>query len=345
MSIFAFAQDDDIWYRFEDNKTELIGFKDANGKMKIEPKFLTMTPAYRFDKIIAVVESKGDAWDSYYLTKTGKKVGIESMHVYDNGFDCESEGFIRFKDQKIGKVGLFDGDGSVAIPPIYNYTSRVHNGMLFALQGALKRQDGEHTFHVGGVETLINTENQILIENFTHDDNINLYSIAIEDANHSISPIRDYFEGNNGEIYSFINYKKEFKHWFESVWVNARESEKIEKYFFDKLSYWDDNYGWIHVQKKDLKSSFIHSIVTKIDGIKIKNQKYNLFLEHLNKFIYTSKEFVSYYDNCGDALTSRYPVINIVVDGKNKGGYVQDHFEFLRTDDGYKLVGVSIRSK
>lgn len=32
-------------------------------------------------------------------------------------------------------------------------------------------------------------------------------------------------------------------------------------------------------------------------------------------------------------------------DGTIYGEKVQDHFEFLQTDKGYKLVGVSVRSK
>ncbi|CUV66478.1 hypothetical protein (fragment) [Sulfurovum sp. enrichment culture clone C5] len=37
--------------------------------------------------------------------------------------------------------------------------------------------------------------------------------------------------------------------------------------------------------------------------------------------------------------------MNIVVDGMNKNNEVQDHFEFLRTDKGYKLIGISIKSE
>lgn len=346
ISVFAFAQEDDIWYRFEDNKTELIGYKDANQNIKIKPKFITLVRANKFDKIIAVAKpNKDGGFESYYLAKTGKKVGIESMHIYDNGFDCENEGYIRFRDQKIDKVGLFDGDGNVVIPPIYNDISSVHNGMMFTLQGALRRKDGEHSFFIGGLEALIDTKNNILIENFTLNEDINLYSIVIEDKNYSISPTRDYFQGKNGKTYSFINYKKEFRYWFESVFKKELAKEKIKNHFFDKVSYWDDKYGWVLVSKKDLTQGMVSDIIQKLNRAKIKNAKYNIFLEDLNKFIYESKEFVSYYDNCGDALTFKYPVMNIVVDGMNKNNEVQDHFEFLRTNKGYKLIGISIRSE
>lgn len=345
-SVIVSAQENDLLYSFEDNKTELIGFKDMNGNVKIEPKFGFFTHVEKFDKIIAVAEPKSDGgFKSYYLTKTGKKVGSESMYIYDNCFDCESEGYIRFKDHKIKKVGLFDGDGNVIIPPVYNIISQVHNGVMFALSGAVIKRDGEHFSFVGGVETLIDINNNVLIEDFPFDENINLYSMFIEDDNHSTSPIRDYFIGVNGKTYSFINYKKEFRYWFESVLKEELTKEKIKNHFFDKVSYWDDKYGWVSSPKKDLESEFVQNIIAKLNKTKIKNAKYNLFLQDLNKFIYESKEFVLYYDNCTDALTSKYPVINVVVDGTKNNEYVQDHFEFLRTQDGYKLVGVSIRSQ
>lgn len=343
-TVIVSAQENDLWYSFEDNKTELIGFKDKNGNVKIEPKFGFFTHAEKFDKIIAVSEPKSEGgFASYYLTKTGKKVGIESMYMFDMTYDCENEGYIRFK--KIDKVGLFDGKGNAVIPPIYNRISKVHNGMMFALSGAVIKRDGEHFSFVGGVETLIDVNNNVLIKDFSFDENINLYSMIIEDDNHSTSPIRDYFVGTNGKTYSFINYKKEFRYWFESVLKEELTKEKIKNHFFDKVSYWDDTYGWVSFPKKDLEAEFVQNIIAKLNKTKIKNAKYNLFLEDLNKFIYESKEFVSYYDNCTDALTSKYPVINVVVDGKNKDKSVQDHFEFLRTQDGYKLVGVSIRSE
>ncbi len=115
------AQENTLWYRFDDNKTDLIGFKDANQNIKIKPKFLPFVRANQFDKIIAVAESRGDSDAYYYLTKTGKTVGIDKLHFFDNGVDCESEGFIRFRDHKIDKVGLFDGDGSIAISPDKKY--------------------------------------------------------------------------------------------------------------------------------------------------------------------------------------------------------------------------------
>ncbi|CUV66477.1 conserved hypothetical protein (fragment) [Sulfurovum sp. enrichment culture clone C5] len=107
--------------------------------------------------------------------------------------------------------------------------------MMFTLQGALRRKNGEHSFFIGGLEALIDTKNNILIENFTFNEDINLYSVVIEDTNYSISPIRDYFQGKNGKTYSFINYKKEFRYWFESVFKKELENKKIKNIFLTKF--------------------------------------------------------------------------------------------------------------
>lgn len=40
ISLFCKSQSQDIWTAFTDEKTALIGFKDSNGNIKIEPKFL-----------------------------------------------------------------------------------------------------------------------------------------------------------------------------------------------------------------------------------------------------------------------------------------------------------------
>src|SRR3954464_8656370 len=102
------AQDKDTWVSFWDKDTTHIGFKDKNGNIKIAPKFMGLTFANKFDDIIVVSEEVNETWKSYYLTKTGKIVGRDSLYIFDNSPDCENEGFIRFKDPKTDKMGLFN---------------------------------------------------------------------------------------------------------------------------------------------------------------------------------------------------------------------------------------------
>ena len=112
------------WTSFWNTDSTLIGFKDKSGAIKIEPRFKGFTNARKFDNIMAVTDEK---WKSYYLTKSGKIIGRDSLHIFDNGADCESEGFIRFKDKKTDQVGMFNSNGDVVIPAEYNDLTRVRN--------------------------------------------------------------------------------------------------------------------------------------------------------------------------------------------------------------------------
>lgn len=52
------AQNNNSWYSFRNKDTTLIGFKDKNGIVKIEPKFTGLTNTGRFNYIVAVTEEK-----------------------------------------------------------------------------------------------------------------------------------------------------------------------------------------------------------------------------------------------------------------------------------------------
>jgi len=139
ISCVSFAQNNEPWTAFWNKDTTLVGFKDKNGVVKIEPKFvINMTPAHKFDDIIVVAEEVNGEWKSYYLIKSGRIIGRDSLYMFDNVCDCESEGFIRFRDHKTDKVGVFNKKGDVIIPAEYNEMTRVTNGLIIALKGAEK---------------------------------------------------------------------------------------------------------------------------------------------------------------------------------------------------------------
>lgn len=173
----TFAQSNDIWTAFPNKDTTLTGFKDKNGVIKIEPKFNGFTIARKFENIIAVTEEESGNWKSYYLTKQGKIVGRDSLYVFDNGPDCENEGFIRFTDRKTDKMGIFNAEGKIVIPAEYSALTKVKNGIISVLKDAKKQQDGEHFFWAGGKEFLIDINNKILVEDFAYNDDLNFYSL------------------------------------------------------------------------------------------------------------------------------------------------------------------------
>ncbi|WP_264526270.1 hypothetical protein [Flavobacterium sp. N502536] len=335
------SQNKDSWIAFWDKDTTHIGFKDLNGTIQIPPKFMGFTTARKFDKIIAVTEETGQSWKSYYLSKSGKIVGRDSLYIFDNGPDCENEGFIRFTDPKTDLTGMFDGDGKIAIPAEYSALTKARNGMIIALKGAVKKKFGdEHFSWSGGKEDLIDTHNKILIENFAYHDELNFYSLEKSKAPGK-DETRENFLGVDGQYYSFINYEKEFKLWLKTSLLSDLSKKNLKQHSFDKITYWKEPTGW----KNESKAAFIHQNYTylKLKLEELKNAKTDYFVSNdgLNPFIFETDEYTTYFNNCNEAKEWMYPLKNIVITSKNKADFKQDHLEFLRTENGYKLILVA----
>lgn len=56
-------------------------------------------------------------------------------------------------------------------------------------------------------------------------------------------------------------------------------------------------------------------------------------------------KFEAYYDNCGNPKDWIYPTMEIVVSHKNNNDFSQSHYEFLQTENGNKLIRVSIENE
>ncbi|WP_343613643.1 WG repeat-containing protein [Flavobacterium sp.] len=336
----AFAQSNDIWTAFSNKDTTLVGFKDQNGVIKIEPKFTGFTTARKFENIMAVSEDENGKWKSYYLTKQGKIVGRDSLYVFDNSPDCENEGFIRFTDRKSDKMGMFNSDGKIVIPAQYSSLTKARNGMVVVLKGAVKEQDGEHFFWKGGKEFLIDTNNKVLIENFSFTDDLNFYSLE-KSKEPSKDETRDSFLGVDGLYYSFINYEKEFKYWLKNTLLSDLSKANLEKHSFDKITYWKEPNGWISESNTKFINQNYPYLKLKLQELKNPKTDYFISSDGLNPFIFESSEYSVYFNNCNESKDWLYPVKSIIINPKNKADFKQDHFEFLRTENGYKLIGIS----
>lgn len=339
-----FGQSTDTWTTFWNNDTTLIGFKDKNGIVKIEPKFMGFTIAEKFDNIIAVTEDVGGRYKSYYLTKSGRIIGNDSLHIFDNGADCESEGFIRFRDRKTDKAGIFNSQGSVVIPAEYNDLTRVRNGFVIALKGAVKKfwDSSEHYNWEGGKTMLIDTNNQVLIDNFEYNNNINFYSLKVS-TQPNTDTIRRSFRMNNGQYLSFIDYEREFNTWIKSwLLVNFTKKNLINA-TYNEVTFWKELNGWTSEARESFIDRNFEMIKTKLLSMNSKDCDYNIFDEGLNPYIYESDEYKNYFNNCGESKDWIYPIKSIVINYGHKNGLKQDHFDFLRTNDGYKLISVTIQ--
>lgn len=334
----------DIWYAFEDNKTGLLGYKDKNDIVKIKAKYMGLTNSDKFENIMAVMEDKNASLSTYYLTKSGKIVGREKLHIYDNGADCESEGFIRFMDND--KVGMFNSDGEVVIPAGYSYLSRVQNGLIHVLKHASKKHS-KHTIcnHLswdGGSEALIDTSGNFLVKDFKYSYGLNFYSLKISDLPSKNKDIES-FKGVNGRYYLFQNYKKEFKSFVYDVLIQNLGDDELLKNTYANVTYWKKDIGWTSLKKEEFFKNNYTLIKNALDELKKDDVDYSIFIDGLNPYIYSPKRYGKYFDNCLDAKEGQYPLLEIVITYKVKNDYLQNHFGFLRTDEGYKLIEVSLK--
>ena len=344
------AQIDSPWTAFRDDNSELIGFKDKNGKIKIEAQYIDFTIARKFDKIIAVMEENNGKNETYYLTKSGKKIGRNNIYFFDNGPDCESEGFIRFRDTKTDKVGMLNGKGEIVIPAEYDDLSNVRNGLVMALKGAKKKipdankpSDYDHFSWVEGKEYLIDTNNRIIIDNFKHNSDLDLFSLIIgqepiSDAN------RQSFLGVDGRYYSFIDYKKEFRQWLNSSLLDSFSKEKLIKNAYNKIYFWKEPDGWTTERNSEFINRNYELIKKTLTELNKQNSDDFISIDGLNPFIYETSDFDTYYNNCSEPKEWQYPVMNVIINHKTKNDFYQDHFEFLRTGNGYKLISMTIRN-
>lgn len=343
------GQSNDTWTSFWNKDTTLIGYNDKNGIVKIEPKFSGFTSASKFDHIIAVSEESDGKWNSYYLTKSIKIIGRDSLHIFDNTPDCESEGFIRFRDRKTDKVGMFDRTGKIVVPAIYNDLTRVRNGMIIGLKGAEKKywdkdkhSGCNHFSWTGGQEVLIDTANSVLVENFKYDNSLNFFTLEKTKEPHS-DTIRKSFLAIDGTYYSFVDFEKEFKEWITKELLNNLTVDRLIAISYDTIT-WETTSGWGKTSKEKLLAD--NFAILKNGLLEILQPKTNYFIstDGLNPFMFEGTEFEKYFNNCGESKDWIYPTMSIVISHGTKKDFSQNHYEFLRTDKGYKLICLTIRN-
>ena len=349
-SLSLSAQNIDTWYSFWNSDTTLFGYKDKNGMVKIEPKFdHIFSFPNKFDYIIAVTEIiDNENWSNYYLTKTGKILGKDSLYSLDARFDCESEGFIRFYCRKTDKMGMFNRNGEVVIPAEHSYLERVKNGMIMALKDANKKYWGDTTIckhygWVGGQEMLIDTLNNILIDNFSYDNYyLNFFSIEKTENPHS-DTIRKSFLAKDGTYYSFIDFEKEFKQWLTIDLFSNLTVETLTNFSYDTITWSSANRHWGKSNRQQFITDNFEVLKSGLLEIQNPDCEYSISIDRLNPFMYYGVEFEKYFDNCGDAKEWIFPVMSVVK--RNKKNSTQNWYEFLRTDNGYKLISVTIRDE
>lgn len=364
----SFGQIQDAWVRFYDTTTELSGYKDLKGNIKIPAKFGRFTRADTFHYIIAVAETIGSTNKEYYLLKNGKKIGQDSVFVFDFTFDCESEGKIIFKDWKKDRVGFLDKNGKAIVPAVYNYVLPFHNGIAIAQQNAKRKCWGknddttncEHLGWEGGETILINEKNEILADSLNIEDlsNINWYSKRINDPSIDTS-IYVSIKGKNGLMYSFADYDKEFRKWFYNTFLlSLKNGDNLQNLLFDEVTYWSQNDGWTSLEKNVFLKAFPVALITqRFEPNKLK--EISISQDLFNEMIFDKDIYKKYLNSCGEHHRDKFPLYDVMLTYykkrqkpvpdiqseflKNYEIDYQEQFEFLRTEKGYKLLSVSLK--
>ncbi len=344
----SYAQQAGYWTSFWDDTEENFGFRDENGQIVIQPKFGFFSFVNRLDHVFIASEFNDGSLDTYYLTKSGKEFARDSIYSFDNTPDCESEGFIRFRDRKTDKVGMFDRNGTVVIPAVYDDLSQVKNGLVTALKDKEKKcwdehSGCEHFSWTGGKTMLIDTTNSVMIENFTETLYLDLGSHRQGDLLDE-KPNREYFQGVDGKIHSFINYESDFYLWLNQAILDDFTLDNLQAGTADNLVFWKEGEGWVSRPRESiLKKNFL-LIQDALALRQIQNQDFFISIQGLNRYIFETEDYDSYFNNCGQALSEKHPVMAVIISHQTGDDFYQDHFDFLKTDDGYKLISMAIRS-
>jgi len=204
-------------------------------------------------------------------------------------------------------------------------------------------EGGEHYSWVGGQEFLIDTNNNIHIENFKLDNNLNFFTLEKTTTIHT-DTTRKSFLATDGSYYSFVDFEKEFRQWITKELQNDLTIERLISISYDTIT-WETQKGWGKTNKEKLITD--NYTILRKGLLEILQPKTDYFIssDGLNPFMFEGEEFEKYVNNCGESKDWIYPTMSIIVSHGDKNNFTQNHYEFLRTDNGYKLICLSTRNK
>lgn len=343
LPLFAAAQARKPLLRYKDTTSGRYGYKDRHGTIKLPAQF-TLFCADTLHHIVAVSDSN---YKSYYLLRDGRKAGRDSVYMFDFEFDCEQEGKIRFYDRIGDRVGFFDTNARVVIPAAYNTATPFHNGMALVLRDAHRKcfdDDCEHRGWEGGTVDLIDAHNKVLIAGWKNDtDVVNWYSMRQHEENID-TPVSISVRGVNGAIYSFVCYNREFERWFYNAFVPAAGNSKaLKELLFPVLTtrIGEANRGW----KEMTAGAFITKNSRDLENILATCTKNNTTIALEHSIFFKSDHFLRYRNSCGAHNMARFPLFSVTRSYYRENGELQyqDNFDFIKTETGYKLYGITLR--
>ena len=234
---------------------------------------------------------------------------------------------------------MFNHNGSIVVPALYDALTKVRNGMILGLKDAKKEDkkhsdEGIHHLWIGGTRVLLNSDNEVLAENIEVESPFDFYSLKVtpqpsEDKN------RVSFKGPNGNYYSFIDFQEEFKSWLSGTFLPNIRNGNYESVLFEQIIFETPKLkGKISIEDVFSKhnKTFQRLLFAPFDY----DYDYSFGIEDLNYFIYDDSKYEKFLNNCGEPDLWLYPEMVFRAESRSdKSRYL---LHFIRVGCGdYKL--------
>jgi hypothetical protein len=355
----------DPWVAYEDSVTGLFGFKDLHGNITVSPRYWDVpTDTFRTIAFVGVP-------DSGWVCIDRKLNALFRPYIWDNGIDFFQSGLIRI--QQGGKIGFADMEGRISIPPVYDYvlpfdgnhTAFYGGGRRVCLDKGVPDSLCEHMGWTGGRWGIIDKSIDTLIEPSIEDADISDLSISSLTDNKPSSTSFIPIEGKT-RTYYLENIRRSFDEFFR---VFLKEVERRNFVFFKsvchpvvKCTYCLLNtkreYDRLVRKKLYIPGDFYTETPEKEilpAGTFIRNdfdlvfsrQAIDGLLDTTRTAVFVDFEYVHYlfpFEHNGaflqglDSQRRYYKITAMLTHYRGKDISYQEHFEFLKTDEGFRFT-------
>lgn len=353
LALSTCAAADGPWLAFTQN--DLIGFKDAQGVVKVAPTLSPMlTLARRFEHVIAAGEETADGYRSYYLLRDGRQVAPDSLYFFDNAPVCESENSIRFRDRQRDKVGFLDGNGQVLIPAELSDATAMRNGMVVALKGATRScadpdvslEQCEHKGWSGGTELLLDRHGRTLVQGFdaSRGEALDWFSKQVS-GQASSDPRRVSFKGVDGRYISFVDIEKDFAVWFRDEFLAHLDDASLKAHSYSRIRIGQGGEpldDWQAATPDEVLKKYGAELRQRLEALR-SSAGYGVRQGDMG-WPFDPERDPQYFDGCGEFAQWQTPRVSAMEHWQQGSFEPGKHasFEFIRTAEGYRLVAFSI---
>lgn len=133
--------------------------------------------------------------------------------------------------------------------------------------------------------------------------------------------------------------KKEFTQWLNQVLIPELTKSKLALFTMDSITY-RKNIDWVTESKQDFLAKHFKSINSLLIATQNNDVDYFISIDGLSQYRYNHPTFDLYFNDCGESKEEQNPILDVVINTKNEA--IQYHIEFLKTDEGYRLISVDL---